>query len=102
MAPNWYGSSTTGVKKSRVATRARSSATRYTPASSAWEVPTRTLGSFGAGRADNIRARTPCPIFDAQPAHDDRCVRNIFSLSVNGPPPPSGRLADRDLDFRQH
>ena len=43
--PKSYGSSTTGVKKSAVTTRARSSVRRYTAASSPVVCPTRTFGS---------------------------------------------------------
>src|SRR3990170_5713347 len=95
MAPYRYGSSTTGVKKSTVATSASSGERRNTPASSAWDVPTRTRGSSGGGTAANIRARTPCPSLDAQPAHEERWVRKIFSRSVKRlVSPPSCRLAN--------
>src|SRR4030042_1499600 len=95
MAPYRYGSSTTGVKKSTVATSASSSERRNTPASSAWEVPTSTRGSPGGGTAANIRARAPCPNLDAQPAHEERWVRKILSRAVQRlVAPPSCRFAD--------
>src|SRR5512139_3690553 len=78
---------------------------RYTPASSAWEVPTRTRGSSGGGIADSTRARTPCPSLEAQPAQDDRCVRKILSRSLTLPlprAPGSRRAPDGNLDLRQH
>src|SRR3972149_5276750 len=89
MAPYRYGSSTTGGKKSTGATSASSGERRNPPASSAWEVPTSTRGSSGGGTAANIRARTPCPNLDAQPAHEERWVRKIFSRLVKrvGSPP---------------
>src|SRR3972149_12211816 len=86
--------------------RASSPQRRKTPASSACEVPTSTRGSSGGGKADSTRARTPCPSLDAQPAHDDRCVRKIFSRSLT--PPPSLREAgsrrgtDGDLNLGHH
>src|SRR5512139_90361 len=78
---------------------------RNTPASSAWEVPTRTRGSSGGGIAASMRARTPCPSLDAQPAQDDRCVRKILSRSLNLPLSralASCRRPHGNLDLRQH
>ena len=50
LAPNVYGSSTIGVKKSTVATMARSSVSRYTAASSRVRVPTSTRESSTTGK----------------------------------------------------
>src|SRR5512135_3073606 len=101
-----YGSSTIGVKKSRVPMRASSPERRNTPASSACEVPTSTRGSSGGGNADSTRARTPCPSLDAQPAQDERWVRKIFSRSLTLPLSLRGtglrRGSDEDLDLGQH
>src|SRR5215472_6162768 len=68
MAPKVNGSSTMGVKKSTVWTRARSSATRYTPASSLVSKPTSTFGSLGTGKRRRIESRVPGLSFAAQPA----------------------------------
>ena len=51
MAPKVYGSSTIGVKKSTVCTRASSAVSLYTPASSAVSNPTSTFSSASAARA---------------------------------------------------
>src|SRR6516225_6054976 len=57
-----------GVKKSTVWTRASSSLTRYTPASSLVSKPTSTFGSFDAGKRRSIESRVPGLSFAAQPA----------------------------------
>src|SRR5262245_43841625 len=73
-----------GVKKSTVCTRAISSVTLYTPASSAVDVSTRRFGSFCGGRSARACPNTVGLIFDAQPAQATRlvsfhcfCFRNI-------------------------
>src|SRR5579862_617337 len=68
ICPKVKGSSTTGVKKSTVCTNARSSLTRYTPASSLVLKPTSTLGSVGSGRRRRIESSVPGLSFAAQPA----------------------------------
>src|SRR5437016_8937313 len=82
IAPNQYGSSTRGVKTSTVWTRARSGAMRYTPASSAVLVATRTAGSVTGGRWRRTCARSAGPSLEAQPAQATIEVSLIRSRSV--------------------
>src|SRR5712692_6270826 len=77
-APNRYGSSSTGAKKSSVCTIAWASFRRYTAASSATCRPT---SRSGAGVDANVAAkgRRTCaraagPILDAQPPQETRDV----------------------------
>src|SRR5487761_867616 len=70
--PKVIGSSTMGVKKSTVCTRARfgarSAGNRYTPASSAVSKPTRTLGSDWRGKRDKTESKILGLNLAAQPA----------------------------------
>src|SRR5689334_5263053 len=71
-----------GAKKSTVWTRARSSDSRKTPASSKVSRPTIRRGSFLTGSAASARERSPGPIFDAQPAQRANSVRRNSSSRV--------------------
>src|SRR5436853_7547923 len=82
IAPNQYGSSTMGVNTSTGWTRARSGAIRYTPASSAVLVATRTAGSVTGGRWRRTCARSAGPSLEAQPAQATIEVSLIRSRSV--------------------
>src|SRR5262245_48245115 len=73
-----------GVKKSTVWTRAISSVTLYTPASSAVEVSTKRFGSCCGGSRARACPNTVGLILEAQPAQATRlvsfhcfCLRNI-------------------------
>src|SRR5260370_27947770 len=68
MAPKSAGSSTMGVKKSTVATRARSGAIRYTAASSRDDADVSTLGSTIGGRAPSTCPSSTGLSLQAQPA----------------------------------
>src|SRR5947207_14270162 len=68
MAPYVYGSSTMGVKKSTVCTRAHSGESLYTPASSAVSNPTSTLGSAQRGTVARTRSNNFELSLLAQPA----------------------------------
>src|SRR5579859_1816576 len=68
MAPKAVGSSTMGVKKSMVATRARSGAIRYTAASSRDAVPSSTFGSTIGGSAERTCPSSTGLSLQAQPA----------------------------------
>src|ERR1051326_909330 len=68
IAPKVYGSSTMGVKKSTVCTRASSAVSLYTPASSAVSNPTSTFSSAHRGTAGRTRSNNFGLSFDAQPA----------------------------------
>jgi aromatic ring-opening dioxygenase LigB subunit len=68
IAPNAVGSSTMGVKKSTVATSARSGAIRYTAASSRDAVPRITLGSTIGGSAERTWPSSTGLSLQAQPA----------------------------------
>src|SRR6266581_3237530 len=75
IAPNVYGSSTIGVKKSTVCTRARLSVNLYTPASSLVSKPTSTF-SFGTrGKPASTWSKIFGLSLDAQPA--------AFTCAVN-------------------
>src|SRR5512146_711223 len=82
MAPNQYGSSTMGVKKSAVRTIAVSPEMRYTPASSAFADPTSTFGSDNCGRCPRTWDKSAGLNFAAQPAQLDRCV-SLISMQLN-------------------
>src|SRR6185503_3310726 len=68
MAPKSCGSSTIGVKKSTVATSARSGAIRYTAASSRSAAAASTLGSTIGGRAPRTCPSSRGLSLQAQPA----------------------------------
>ena len=68
MAPKVYGSSTIGVKKSTVCTRASSGVSLYTPASSAVSNPTSTFSSAQRGTLASTRSNNFGLSLDAQPA----------------------------------
>src|SRR5437016_2291965 len=68
MAPNVYGSSTIGVKKSTVWTRAHSGVNLYTPASSAVSKPTSTFPFAQRGMRASTRSSNSGLSLDAQPA----------------------------------
>src|SRR4029077_16423698 len=68
MAPKSDGSSTMGVKKSTVATRARSGAIRQTAASSRADAAVSTLGSTIGGRAPSTCPSSTGLSLQAQPA----------------------------------
>src|SRR5690606_32580626 len=68
MRPHVRGSSTTGVKKSVVATSARSASSRHTAASSPVSVPTSRSGWAAGVTVARISARRPGPILQPQPA----------------------------------
>src|SRR6516164_4970606 len=70
MAPNVYGSSTIGVKKSTVCTKAHSGVSLYTPASSAVSNPTSTFSFAQRGIWASTWSKTFGPSLDAQPAAD--------------------------------
>src|ERR1700694_5492247 len=76
------GSSTTGVKKSTVLTIARSSRTRYTPASSPVEIPTSKLGSPLRSSRARTAERSSGPNLPAQPAALQRAVSRMSSLRL--------------------
>src|SRR5262249_15889974 len=81
-APNVNGSSTMGVKKSTVCTRARLSVSLYTPASSLVSKPTSTF-SFGArGMLASALSKTFGLSLDAQPAAFT-CAVNFFALNIS-------------------
>src|SRR5512147_145247 len=81
MAPNQYGSSTMGVKKSAVRTMAVSSEMRYTPASSAFADPTSTFGSDNCGKCPRTWDKSAGLNFAAQPAQLERCVSLISMIT---------------------
>src|SRR5882724_11592851 len=80
MAPNVYGSSTIGVKKSMVCTRAHSAESLYTPASSAVSNPTSTFSFAQRGIRASTLSKTFGLSFDAQPAADVWAVSFFASL----------------------
>src|SRR5215212_629437 len=93
--PHAPGSSTMGVKKSTVATRARSGDSRNTAASSRVAASIRTRGSPMLGRWRRTCARSAAPSLQAQPAPWDNAVslmRGFWSMGVSGIlAPVSGR-----------
>src|ERR1017187_2708099 len=82
MAPKVYGSSTIGVKKSTVCTRARSGVSWYTPASSAVSKPISTLGLAQRGTLANTWSRILGLSFEAQPPALTRAV-SLLSWAVS-------------------
>ena len=68
MRPKSNGSSTTGMKKSVVATMAWLSFSRQTAASSPVSVPTSNAGSAGRPNVDSTSASRPGASLQAQPA----------------------------------
>src|SRR5579872_6645491 len=82
MAPNSVGSSTIGVKKSTVATSARSGAMRYTAASSRSAVPIITLGSTIGGSAERTCPSSTGLSLQAQPAPWLYSVNRIGETSI--------------------
>src|SRR5215212_3350630 len=77
IAPQARGSSTIGVKKSVVATRARSSLSLNTAASSRLAASTSTRGSTTGGKCRSTSFRSTEPSLQAQPAPCDRAVRRM-------------------------
>ena len=85
-APNSYGSSTTGVKKSSVSTAALSLSTCQTAASSAVSKPSSRFGSGTAGAMSrSIFERSPGPHLAAQPPLSVSVVRRMRSPSHIAP-----------------
>src|SRR6185437_291480 len=84
MAPQARGSSTIGVKKSVVATRARSSLSRKIAASSRVAASTSTRGSTTAGRCRSTWPRSTDPSLQAQPAPCERAVSRSRGEEVEG------------------
>src|SRR5712692_4320515 len=80
-----------GVKKSTVCTRARSSATRYTPASSLVSNPTRTFGSVCRGRRRNTESSRLGLSLAAQPAALTMAVSLTVSAKTHSLLPPFRR-----------
>src|ERR1700722_8085179 len=78
MAPNVYASSTIGVKKSTVCTRAHSGESLYTPASSAVSNPTSTFSFAQRGIRASTWSKTFGLSLDAQPAAEDWAVRRFL------------------------
>src|SRR5213594_1622827 len=81
MRPKSYASSTTGVKKSTVATIARSGVNWYTAASSRVEASTRMRGSERVGTWRKTCANSAGPSLQAQPAPCDSAVRRMAFMS---------------------
>src|SRR3984885_9495246 len=75
MAPKVYGSSTMGVKKSTVCTRASSGVSLYTPASSAVSNPTSTFSFAQRGIRASTWSKTFGLSLEAQPAAEVWAVR---------------------------
>src|SRR5919106_5719463 len=81
--PKSYASSTTGVKKSTVATTARSGARRNTAASSRVAASTRIRGSFAIGTWRKTCVNSAGPSLQAQPAPWEYAVRRIAFTVVD-------------------
>ena len=79
MAPKSAGSSTSGVKKSRLATMASPLSSRYTAASSGPSSPTRSRSSGRCGTCCRMRPRSSGPSLHAQPAPCEYWVRRAAS-----------------------
>src|SRR5919107_3335713 len=77
MAPHAAGLSTMGVKKSTVATKARSGDSTKTAASSLVAASIRTRGSAMLGKWRRTCAKSAGPSLQAQPAPWDNAVRRI-------------------------
>src|SRR5579864_7630759 len=71
-----------GVKKSTVCTSARSSESRYTPASSLVSKPTSKLGSVGRGKRRSTESKRPGLSLAAQPAALAADVRRTGSAKA--------------------
>src|SRR6266851_833772 len=109
MRPKSYGSSTIGVKKSTVATIARSAERRNTAASSRVAASTRIRGSIAAGTWRKTCANSAGPSLQAQPAPCENAVSrtvvmgcgNImdgrWTRSLPLAKPPSEEAASRDV-----
>src|SRR6267378_4884244 len=109
MRPKSYGSSTMGVKKSTVATIARSAERRNTAASSRAAASTRIRGSVAAGTWRKTCANSAGPSLQAQPAPCENAVSRTVVMGcdnmVDGrwtrsPPlakPPGEEAAGRDV-----
>src|SRR3954469_17168098 len=97
MAPQADGSSTMGVKKSTVDTRARSGDSKKTAASSLVAASTRTRGSSTLGRRRRTCARSAEPSLQAQPAPCERAVKRMRGFWSIGASlmalPPSSSLS---------
>ena len=75
IAPKSLGSSTSGGKKSVVLTKATSSETWYTAASSKGARPTSNAGSSDAGKSLTKSASNVAPHLAAHPPHEVHSVR---------------------------
>src|SRR5271155_654637 len=82
MAPKVYGSSTMGVKKSTVCTRAHSGVSLYTPASSAVSNPTSTFSFAHLGMRASTWSKTFGLSLDAQPAAEVWAVSLVLFETV--------------------
>src|SRR5487761_219812 len=71
-----------GVKKSTVCTSARSSESRYTPASSLVSKPTSKFGSVGRGKRRSTESKRPGLSLAAQPAALAADVRRTGSAKA--------------------
>src|SRR5580658_11360946 len=80
MAPKVYASSTMGVKKSTVWTKAHSGDSLYTPASSAVSNPTSTFSFAQRGIRASTWSKTFGLSLEAQPAADEAVVRRRFEV----------------------
>src|SRR6266478_8515230 len=80
MAPNVYGSSTIGVKKSTVCTKAHSAESLYTPASSAVSNPTSTFSFAQRGIRASTLSKTFGLSLEAQPAAEV-CAVSFFDCT---------------------
>src|SRR5437899_10914667 len=80
MRPKSYGSSTIGVKKSTVATIARSGATWNTAASSRLAASTRIRGSVATGTWRKTCANSAEPSLQAQPAPCEQRVSRMAAM----------------------
>src|SRR5580765_5883801 len=80
MRPKSYASSTIGVKKSTVATMARSGVNWYTAASSRVEASTRMRGSVIVGTWRKTCANSAGPSLQAQPAPCESAVRRMVVI----------------------
>src|SRR5580658_8038748 len=80
MAPKVYASSTMGVKKSTVWTKAHSGDSLYTPASSAVSNPTSTFSFAQRGIRASTWSKTFGLSLEAQPAAEEAVVRRRFEV----------------------
>src|SRR5207248_3373565 len=99
ICPYENGSSTIGVKKSTVCTRARCRSRRYTPASSKVFELTSTLRSDKIGSCGKTCRRACWLNFEAHPAHDEREVSfRICSRDIEITPFPTADCGLRISD----